>query len=96
MSQPEAVSSAICCRVALMSVVGVVVIDCTRDRGVAADADLADLDLAGLAARGERRAAGCGHAQVDGHDAQYRAAGGTVTAEPWLSEADRVDDVGVR
>src|SRR5699024_11008335 len=28
-SQPEAVSSAICCRVALMSVVGVVVIDCT-------------------------------------------------------------------
>ncbi len=29
MSQPEAVSSAICCRVALMSVVGVVVIDCT-------------------------------------------------------------------
>ncbi len=30
MSQPEAVSSAICCRVALMSVVGVVVIDCTE------------------------------------------------------------------
>ncbi len=29
MSQPEAVSSAICWRVALMSVVGVVVIDCT-------------------------------------------------------------------
>src|SRR5215213_3895162 len=29
MSQPVAVSSAICCRVALMSVVGVVVIDCT-------------------------------------------------------------------
>ena len=29
MSQPDAVSSAICCRVALMSVVGVVVIDCT-------------------------------------------------------------------
>ena len=29
MSQPEAVSSAICCRVALMSVVGVVVMDCT-------------------------------------------------------------------
>src|SRR5699024_5029262 len=28
-SQPEAVSSAICCRVALISVVGVVVIDCT-------------------------------------------------------------------
>jgi hypothetical protein len=27
--QPDAVSSAICCRVALMSVVGVVVIDCT-------------------------------------------------------------------
>ena len=29
MSQPVAVSSAICCRVASMSVVGVVVIDCT-------------------------------------------------------------------
>src|SRR5687767_5735594 len=29
MSQPDAVSSAICCRVALMSVVGVVVMDCT-------------------------------------------------------------------
>ena len=29
MSQPDAVSSAICCNVALMSVVGVVVIDCT-------------------------------------------------------------------
>ena len=29
MSQPDAVSSAICCRVALMFVVGVVVIDCT-------------------------------------------------------------------
>src|SRR5690625_3836864 len=29
MSQPAAVSSAICCRVALMSWVGVVVIDCT-------------------------------------------------------------------
>src|SRR5688500_1693904 len=30
MSQPDAGSSAICCRVALMSVVGVVVIDCTE------------------------------------------------------------------
>src|SRR6476620_3585612 len=30
MSQPDAVSSAICCRVALMSVVGVVHIDCTE------------------------------------------------------------------
>jgi hypothetical protein len=30
MSQPEAVSSAICCSVALMSVVGVVHIDCTE------------------------------------------------------------------
>src|SRR4028118_1437885 len=30
MSQPVAVSSAICCSVALMSVVGVVVIDCTE------------------------------------------------------------------
>ena len=29
MSQPDAVSSAICCSVALMFVVGVVVIDCT-------------------------------------------------------------------
>ena len=53
MSQPEAVSSAICCRVALMSVVGVVVIDCTLIGRIGADADRSHLDLAGLAAGGK-------------------------------------------
>ena len=55
MSQPVAVSSAICWRVALTSEVSVVVIDCTETGDVAADPDLADLDLAGRAAGGEHR-----------------------------------------
>ena len=37
-----------------------------RDRGLAADADLAHLDLAGRAARGQHRRRGFGHAQADG------------------------------
>ena len=64
MSQPEAVSSAICWSVALTSAVSVVVIDCTETGDVAADADLAHLDLAGLAAGGEHRRRGRGHAEA--------------------------------
>ena len=58
--QPDAVSSAICCSVALTSAVSVVVIDCTDDRRVAADRHRADHDLAARPPR--RRAAGGGAA----------------------------------
>jgi hypothetical protein len=59
MSQPAAVSSAICWSVVLTSEVTVVVIDAPR-LGVAADEHLADPDLAGLAA--VRAPAACGRA----------------------------------
>ena len=66
--QPDAVSSAICCRVALTSAVSVVVIDCTRDRRAAADRHRADHDLAAVPARGERRRRHGRHAEADsGH-----------------------------
>ena len=66
MSQPDAVSSAICWRVVLTSAVRVVHHRLHRDRVVAADPDLADLDLAGLAA-GREHGRGClGHPQTDG------------------------------
>ena len=79
MSQPVAVSSAICWSVALTSEVSVVVIDCTEIGRVAADADLADLDLAGLAARGEHRRRRRGHAQADrGHGFSLRRRDGAV------------------
>ncbi|GAA3042557.1 hypothetical protein GCM10020000_21980 [Streptomyces olivoverticillatus] len=51
--QPEAVSSAICCSVAPMSDVRVVVIDWTETGGVAADGHGSDLDLAADPAVGE-------------------------------------------
>ena len=60
MSQPVAVSSAICCSVALTSEVSVVVIDCTEIGRSLPTPDLADLDLAGLAARGEHRRGAAG------------------------------------
>ena len=63
-SQPDAVSSAICCSVALMFVVGVVHHRLDADRGVAADEHLADLDLPGLAARGEGFG-DLGHPEID-------------------------------
>ncbi len=52
MSQPDAVSSAICCSVALMSCVLVVHIDCTAMGVIAADTDIAHHQLARLAAGG--------------------------------------------
>jgi hypothetical protein len=101
-SHPDAVSSAICCSVALMFVVGVVVgrdrdpddlatrrrqfgyllqggVDVGRHRGghrlhghrrVAADADTADVQLPGLAARGQH-----GHDPVGGHARQAQTNG---------------------
>ena len=63
MSQPVAVSSAICCRVALMSVVGVVVIDCTDTGASPPTEHRADLDLPGLR-RGWPAPAGAGQAEV--------------------------------
>ena len=52
--RPSATSEAICCSVALMSAVFVVVIDWTRDRRVAADRDAAELELPGLPPFGHR------------------------------------------
>ncbi len=50
-----------------------------RDRGLAADADLAHLDLAGLAARREHRRGCRGHPQVDlGHGLQRTARRGAA------------------
>ena len=56
-----AVSSAICCSVALMSVVGVVVIDCTEHRCVATDQHPTHVDLPRLASLGERAVGDLGH-----------------------------------
>ena len=65
MSQPAAVSSAICCSVALTSAVSVVVIDWTEICASPPTGDRADLDLAGLASRGEDGRGRCGHSQRD-------------------------------
>ena len=64
--QPEAVSSAICCSVALMSAVLVVHHRLHADRGVAADADAADVELAGPAPRGEDGGRRGRHAEATG------------------------------
>ena len=74
MSQPDAVSSAICCSVALMSVVGVVVIDCTLIGRSPPTPTLPTriwrvLRPGGEHGRGER-----GHAEGDAHDAIIPAA----------------------
>ena len=56
-----------------------------RDRGVAADADLAHLDLAGLAARREHRRGCRGHPQVDlghGFSVRRRRTPPRIRAEP--------------
>ncbi len=72
MSQPAAVSSAICCSVALTSAVSVVVIDCTLIGASTPTPHLADLDLAGLAAGREDGRRQGGQSEVDGHAHQYR------------------------
>ena len=58
MSQPAAVSSAICCNVASTSAVSVVVIDCTETGASPPTSDRADLDLAGRLGAARERAAG--------------------------------------
>ena len=71
--QPAAVSSAICCSVALMSAVLVVRHRLHADREVAADADAAHVELAGLPP-GSEDGRGCSrHAEADGdrHARQY-------------------------
>ena len=90
--QPDAVSSAICCRVALMSAVSVVVIDCTRDRRVAADRDgwWVPSTILRLARRGASTGGGSGgHAESDGHahhplrsDRTPPTLGSTASVEP--------------
>ena len=71
MSQPAAVSSAICCRVALTSEVSVVVIDCTETGAsppTATEPTWIWRDLR----RGARTGGGrCRHAEIDGHDVHY-------------------------
>ena len=64
--QPDAVSSAICCSVALMSAVLVVRHRLHADREVAADADAADVELPGLPAGGEDGRGCSRHAEADG------------------------------
>ena len=71
MSQPAAVSSAICCSVALTSAVSVVVIDCTEIGCSEPTPTVADLQLPGLPALGQGRGRWDGHAQGDAHDLQY-------------------------
>ncbi len=73
MSQPDAVSSAICWSVALMSVVGVVHHRLHRHGGVAADLDLADLDLPAGAAGGDDGRGQRGHTEGDRHGDQPTA-----------------------
>ena len=63
MSQPDAVSSAICCSVALTSEVMVVRHRLHGDGELAADADVADHQLPGLATVRQHRRRRCRHAQ---------------------------------
>ena len=87
MSQPAAVSSAICWSVVLTSEVSVVHIDWTEIGRVAADPDLADPDLAGLAARGEHGRGCLRHPQADsGHDC-------SVVRRAWFSRFQEAGQV---
>ena len=67
MSQPAAVSSAICCSVALTSDGEGRRHGLHADRGVPSDEHLADPDLAGPAARSEHGRRQGGQSEVDGH-----------------------------
>ena len=66
-SQPVAVSSAICCSVALMSVVGVVVIDCTETGASPPTSTLPTWIWRVWSPRGQDRRGQCRHAEGDGH-----------------------------
>ena len=73
MSQPAAVSSAICCSVALTSAVSVVVIDCTLIGASPPTSTLPTL-IWRVLRRGARTGGGQGgQSEVDGHAHQYRA-----------------------
>ena len=69
------------------------------DRGVAADLDLADLDLAASAAEGRATGGGSGgHTEGDGHgpvSPAGRARARAVRDAGSAAEVDRLDDVGV-
>ena len=71
MSQPDAVSSAICCRVALTSAVRVVVIDCT-EMGWSLPTPTRPPAAAGSSGAGRGSGAGGrGHAERNAHNTQY-------------------------
>ena len=72
MSQPVAVSSAICWSVALTSAVSVVVIDCTEIGALPPTSDRADLDLAALAPGREHGRRWGGHSERNGHESIIR------------------------
>src|SRR6185437_10910441 len=86
MSQPEAVSSAICCRVALMSAVRVVVIDCT-EIGYSEPTPTAPTCSCRVGRRGANGAAG-------GAGMPRETLTTSSIRELLLGEHDRVDDVG--
>src|SRR5690606_36204159 len=100
MSQPEAVSSAICCSVALMSVVGVVVIDWTEMGASPPTSTLPTLILR-VGRRGARTGGG-----ADGLPSEMGVpagtgsrisppGGGDLLSGAGSGEPDRGDDVGV-
>ena len=90
MSQPAAVSAAICCRVALTSEVSVVAIDCTEIRApppTGTEPTLIWRDTrrgartGGASVRAGRRNPGAGHSELNCHDVQYPLLG--LTAGDW-------------
>src|SRR5512141_507027 len=90
MSQPAAVSSAICWSVALMSVVGVVVIDCT-DTGASPPTSTLPTVIFRLTLRGETTGGGSGGIPRETDmGTSLRRCGGCSAAE-----VDGFDDVGV-
>src|SRR3954465_10988335 len=101
MSHPDAVSSAICCSVALMSVVGVVVIDCT-ETGKSLPTPTLPTWICRVLRRGARTGGGRGgmpRETLMGPFSTLRRAppnGGPVTSPATSAEElDRLDDVGV-
>src|SRR6476661_7602497 len=94
MSQPDAVSSAICCSVALMSVVGVVHIDCT-EMGASPPTSTLPTRIFRVLRRGART--GGGKAGIPSPTLMLRVSprGSGCDAPAGSAEVDRLDDVGV-